>query len=118
DRGRKKMMTGENMIGKLMGGIAVLAAAAALPAAAQDNARIELKNFHAPSIAGNLEGNEAQRNVYVVTPPGYDENPGKRYPVVYFLHGYWATPQMYQETMKFEEAVDIAAEAGNEVIMV
>jgi len=106
------------MIGKLMSGIALLAAAAALPAAAQDSARIELKNFHAPSIAGNLEGNAAERNAYVVTPPGYDENPGKRYPEVVFLYGYWATPQMYQATMKFEEAVDIAAEAGNEVIMV
>ena len=97
-----------------------LAAAALLagPAAAQDQARIEWKTFHSPAMEGNLEGNSADRGAYVVTPPGYDENSGKRYPVVYFLHGYFATPQMYQEGMKFEESVQAAAEAGNELIMV
>jgi len=89
-----------------------------VPAAAQDAARIEWKLLHSPAMEGNLEGNAADRGVYVVTPPGYDENAGKRYPVVYFLHGYWATPQMYQEMMHFDEAVNAAALAGNEVIMV
>lgn len=100
---------------------AVLGAAlvsAALPAAAQDTARIELKTLHSPAIEGNLEGNSAQRQAYVVTPPGYDENPDKLYPVVYFLHGYWATPQVYQESKAFDAAVTQAAAAGNEVIMV
>ena len=27
------------------------------------------------------------RHAYIYTPPGYDENPGKRYPVLYLLHG-------------------------------
>ena len=90
----------------------------ASPAAAQEKARIEWKTFHSKAMEGNLEGNSADRGAFVVTPPGYDQHPEKRYPVVYFLHGYWATPQMYQETMKFDEAVDEAARAGNEVIMV
>ncbi|MGX7896400.1 alpha/beta hydrolase [Tsuneonella sp. HG222] len=100
----------------------VLAAAAsfalAAPATAQDKARLTWATMHSPAMEGNVEGNSAERTVLVVTPPGYDQNPAKRYPVVYFLHGYWATPQMYQDMAKFEEAVQGAAEAGNEVILV
>jgi enterochelin esterase-like enzyme len=101
---------------------AVVAIAAAMlaaaPAGAQDTARIELKTIHSPSIEGNLEGNSADRGVYVVTPPGYDENPDKRYPVVYFLHGYWAPLEAQQQGFRIHEAVQAAAEAGNELIMV
>ena len=90
----------------------------ATPAAAQETARLSWQTMHSPAMEGNVEGNSADRTVLVVTPPGYDENPTKRYPVVYFLHGYWATPQMYQDMAKFEEAVQGAAEDGNEVILV
>lgn len=90
----------------------------AAPVSAQESARITLTAFHSASLEGNLEGNTAERAVYVITPPGYDENPQARYPVVYFLHGYWATPQMYQEMMHFEEAVQQSAAAGQPFIMV
>jgi enterochelin esterase-like enzyme len=102
--------------------IAVAAVAAAVlataPAGAQDTARIELKTIHSQSMEGNLEGNDHMRGVYVVTPPGYDENSAKRYPVVYFLHGYWAPLEAQQQGFRIHEAVQAAAEAGNEVIMV
>ncbi len=90
----------------------------ATPALAQENARIELTSFHSRAMEGNLEGNDLERDVYVVTPPGYDENPTRHYPVVYFLHGYFATPQMYQQSMNFDQSVQAAAEAGNEMILV
>jgi enterochelin esterase-like enzyme len=93
-------------------------ALAAVPASAQETARLSWQTMHSPAMEGNVEGNSADRTVLVVTPPGYDENPNKRYPVVYFLHGYWATPQMYQDMAKFDEAVQGAADAGNEVILV
>lgn len=96
--------------------LAICALAISSPAFAQT--KIEWVTFHSPAMEGNLEGNPAERGAYVVTPPGYEATPDRRYPVVYFLHGYWATPQMYQESMKFDEAVDEAAAAGNEVIMV
>lgn len=96
--------------------LALCALAFGQPALAQ--AKLEWVTLHSKAMEGNLEGNPADRGIYVVTPPGYDANASKRYPVVYFLHGYWATPQMYQESMKFDEAVDEAAKAGNEVIMV
>ena len=94
------------------------AASAATSAAAQQQARINWVEVHSPAIDGNLEGNKAERKVLVVTPPGYDENPGKRYPVVYYLHGYWAPVEAQQAGFKLHEAVQAAAEAGNELIMV
>ena len=93
-------------------------ASAAVPAVAQEQARLNWVEVHSPSIAGNLEGNSAERKVLVVTPPGYDENPDKRYPVVYYLHGYWAPVEAQQAGFKLHEAVQAAAEAGNELIMV
>lgn len=43
---------------------------------------------HSPAIAGNLEGDSADRDVLVVLPPSYAASPGRRYPVLYALHGY------------------------------
>jgi S-formylglutathione hydrolase FrmB len=97
---------------------AALAAITAAPACAQEQARLNWDKMHSAAIEGNLEGNSAERTVLVVTPPGYDENPGKRYPVVYFLHGYWAPVEAQQEGFRLDEAVQAAAEAGNELIMV
>jgi enterochelin esterase-like enzyme len=90
----------------------------ATPLAAQDTARVNWITFHSPAMAGNLEGNAAQRGAYVVTPPGYDEHSERRYPVVYFLHGYWATPKMYEEMLDLGTAVTQAAASGNDVIVV
>lgn len=103
---------------RIIGFAAAALALAAVPATAQETARLTWATMHSPSIEGNAEGNSAERTVLVVTPPGYDENPNKRYPVVYFLHGYWATPQAYQEMASFEKAVQEAAQDGNEVILV
>ena len=107
----KKVLTGA-------AALAALAALAATPVAAQQQARLNWAEVHSPAIEGNLEANTAERKVLVVTPPGYDENPSKRYPVVYFLHGYWAPVEAQQEGFKLHEAVQAAAEAGNPMIMV
>lgn len=106
------------MFKKLMACAAALAAVVAVPAAAQEQARINWVTVHSPAIEGNLEGNSAERKVLVVTPPGYDANSGKRYPVVYFLHGYWAPVEAQQAGFRLHEAVQAAAAAGNELIMV
>jgi len=81
-------------------------------------ARTDKIKVHGVSLEGNLEGNSPDRDVLVVLPPGYDSNPNKRYPVIYFLHGFFATLTAYDELVKFQEAVDEAAKAGNEVIVV
>lgn len=103
-----------------------IAAAAALlvvvplsgPAAAQETARVSETTFEAPSLAGNLEGNPTARDVVVVTPPGYDEHPDRRYPVVYYLHGYWMPVGVQQAGFRLDEAVQASSEAGHDFIMV
>jgi enterochelin esterase-like enzyme len=102
------------MLKKLLACAAALASLAAIPA----EARTEKITVHGPSLVGNLEGNSADREVFVFLPPSYDSNANKRYPVVYFLHGYFATAQAYEDLVKFQEAVDEAAAAGNEMIVV
>ncbi|HEX8357718.1 MAG TPA: alpha/beta hydrolase-fold protein, partial [Segetibacter sp.] len=49
---------------------------------------VERIKVHGKGLEGNLEGDDADRDVSVYLPPGYKANPKKRYPVVYFLHGY------------------------------
>jgi len=87
------------MFKTVLGCATALAAFAAVPAEAQEQARLNWAEVHSAAIEGNLEGNSAGRKVLVVTPPGYDENSGKRYPVVYFLHGYWMPVEAQQEPL-------------------
>lgn len=41
-----------------------------------------------PALQGNALGDPAERPVIVYTPPGYDAQGSRRYPVLYCLHGY------------------------------
>lgn len=49
---------------------------------------VERIKVHGKGLEGNLEGDAADRNVCVYLPAGYKSNSKRRYPVVYFLHGY------------------------------
>jgi enterochelin esterase-like enzyme len=88
----------------LTGGNALAAepATAAAPAG-------QIERFVVPgkSLAGNLSGDPAQREVLVYTPPGYSATK-QRYPVVYFLHGYGVTAQFYANTLNWPTAIDRA----------
>ncbi|MXO66596.1 esterase [Altererythrobacter endophyticus] len=81
-------------------------------------AKEEWVTVHSDAIAGNLEGNDANRDVLVVLPASYETHPEARYPVVYFLHGYLGTPKGYDEYLDFSGAVAGAEAEGNELIMV
>jgi len=50
--------------------------------------KLERITVHAKSLEGNLEGDSADRDVFVYLPPSYEREPGRRYPVVYTLHGF------------------------------
>jgi Predicted esterase len=49
---------------------------------------VERIKLHSQNLSGNLSGDSATRYVSIYLPPGYKKNPTRRYPVVYFLHGY------------------------------
>ena len=102
------------MFKALIATAAALATLAAVPA----GARTDKIKVHGAALEGNLEGNSADRDVYVFLPPSYDASANKRYPVVYFLHGYSVGADAYDGLAKFQEAVDQAAAAGNEMIVV
>jgi enterochelin esterase-like enzyme len=97
-------------------GVAALAALVAAPVAAQ--VKVEHVTVHGASLEGNLEGNSADRDVYIVLPASYATHPDKRYPVVYFLHGYSAHAETYVQGADVAAAEAAAEAAGNELILV
>ena len=81
--------------------------------------KVEAIKVHSPSIEGNLEGNSADRDVFVVLPPSYGKDPARRYPVVYFLHGFFASAEKYMEGTRIAEGAAVALDAtGKEMIIV
>lgn len=86
----------------------ILACAATLCLAQPALARVEKATVHSAAVEGNLEGNSADRTVYVVLPDSYDKAKGKRYPVVYFLHGFNSTASKYVEGTDYEAALRTA----------
>ncbi len=79
---------------------------------------VESIKVHSVSLEGNLEGNSADRNVMVVLPPSYGKNKAKRYPVVYFLHGFAIDGLNFHNYLHVPEAVAHSAEKGAEFIVV
>jgi enterochelin esterase-like enzyme len=70
------------------------------------------------SLDGNLEGNSATREAMVVLPPSYTSNPQRRYPVVYYLHGFAISGRDFYDYMQVPTAVAENAAAGREFIVV
>lgn len=80
---------------------------------------IERIKVHAPSIAGNLEGNAADREVLVVLPPSYRTHPERRYPVLYTLHGYTLSAEDWRGYLNLPNTAQAAlAQGGREMILV
>src|SRR5690348_6541373 len=67
---------------------------------------------HGKSLEGNLEGDSADRDVFVYLPPSYATNPDRRYPVVYFLHGYGVNAERYWNLMTVPATADKSMGGG------
>jgi enterochelin esterase-like enzyme len=74
------------------------------------------------ALAGNLLGDSPNRDVLVYLPPSYDRSPGRRYPVVYLLHGMTSKPVEWvdgtYQGFNLASAMDTLAAAGREYIVV
>jgi enterochelin esterase-like enzyme len=57
--------------------------------------KLERITVHGKSLEGNLEGDSPDRDVFVYLPPSYERESGRRYPVVYTLHGYGLRAQQW-----------------------
>jgi enterochelin esterase-like enzyme len=99
----------------MLAGEAALAQSAEVP----PKGTLEKIRVESPALRSNLQGNDAVRDVHVYLPPGYAAG-NKRYPVVYFLHGYAVTADIYvNDVLKIPAATDEAMAAGaREVIVV
>jgi enterochelin esterase-like enzyme len=91
---------------------------ASAPASAAGEASVATIKVHSSALEGNLEGNSADRDVIVVLPPSYGTNKSKRYPVIYFLHGYGLGSAAYDGIIKYGDALTGAAARGQEFIFV
>lgn len=58
-----------------------------LPWSAELAGRIEKQEVSSGLLRGNPLSDPHQRPLWVQLPPGYDAEGGRRYPVVYVLHG-------------------------------
>jgi Putative esterase len=65
--------------------------------------RIEVTS---PALGGRAQ------EVYVYLPSGYDENPTKRYPVLYLLHGFPGRPLAFLETVQMGIIDDALSVSG------
>ncbi len=74
---------------------------------------------HSPAIVGNLEGESADRDVFVVLPAGYASHPKRRYPVVYALHGYSIGAQQWMGEIHAPQTIEGAfAKGARDMIVV
>ena len=97
--------------GHLAGLLALLGLCALQPSLA-DGTLTEIK-VHAKSLEGNLAGESADRSVFVYLPPSYASSPDRRYPVVYFLHGYAVGASVYANAvLKLPASADAAIANG------
>jgi enterochelin esterase-like enzyme len=89
------------------------------PADTSRKGALERIKVHGSSLEGNLEGDDPTRDVVVYLPPSYAEEPARRFPVVYFLHGYTVGAEAYVRFLGLPEAADRAiANGAREMIVV
>ncbi|HTQ36676.1 MAG TPA: alpha/beta hydrolase-fold protein [Steroidobacteraceae bacterium] len=98
--------------------IAVLALATTGVAAAPDTGTLERIKVPGPSLQGNLEGDDPNRDVVVYLPPGYAKQAPRRYPVIYYLHGYLAHAENYVSTLGVPGSIDRAIAGGAKQMIV
>jgi enterochelin esterase-like enzyme len=80
---------------------------------------VERIKVHGASLEGNLEGNSADREVLVFLPPGYATGKGRRYPVVYALHGYSIGAEQWSKEIHVPQTIEGAfAQGAREMIVV
>ena len=99
--------------------LVILAALAAGSIHAQEAGTLERIKVFGSSLDGNLEGDDPNRDVVVYLPPGYADQRRRRYPVLYYLHGYLARAESYVSMLGVPASIDQAiADGAMEMIVV
>ena len=80
---------------------------------------VEHIKVHGTSLEGNLEGDAADRDVFVFLPPSYAKEKSRRYPVVYALHGYSIGAEQWSHEIHVPQTIEGAfAQGAQEMIVV
>ena len=88
------------------------------PKATGPGAPVDLIKVHSKALEGNIEGEAVDRDVVVVLPPSYARSPKRRYPVLYFMHGFGITAGWFAAFMHTPETMLAASKQGEEFIVV
>lgn len=90
------------------------------PACAAAQSEIVDVTVHSPGLEHNLLGDPADQNVSVVLPAAYAQDQQRRFPVLYFLHGYSDSTPRHQAADLFAHSLDhlIATGQAQPMIMV
>jgi Putative esterase len=89
---------------------------AVLPWSADLAGRIDERVITSEFLRGNPLGDPYERPLLVYLPPGYDDDPDRRYPVVYVIQGYTGNVAMWRNRsayrLPFPEAADAVFASG------
>jgi S-formylglutathione hydrolase len=98
----------------------LLALVPALPLAAESASQIVDLTIHSPGLEHNLLGDPADQPVSILLPAAYQQDPHRRFAVLYFLHGYSDPTPRHQAAALFQSDLDrlIAAGAAQPFIVV
>ena len=77
---------------------------------------VERVQVHGKSLEGNLAGDSADRDVSVYLPPSYTNSTNRRFPVLYMLHGFTDTDELWMgfkpHWINLPEVIDRAISRG------
>ena len=99
-------------------GVAQVQTSAPPPVPGARPVSVEHIRVHGASLHGNLEGNAVEREVIVFLPPGYQNEPQRRYPVVYALHGYSIGARQWSQEIHVPQTIEGAFAGGARELIV
>src|SRR3954469_3862045 len=82
-----------------------------LPWSAPLAGRLDEHVFTSEVLRGNPLGDPNERPLWVYVPPGYDDEPGRRYPSVYVIQGYTGTVTMWRNRTPYRQPFVETADA-------
>ncbi len=88
------------------------------PVAGAKPVTVEHIKIHGAALEGNLEGDAADRDVFVFLPPSYSRERSRRYPVVYALHGYSIGAEQWTHEIHVPQTIEGAFALGAKEMIV
>jgi len=83
-----------------------------LPWSIEKSGRFDEHQFESETLKGNVLGDPHVRPLWVYVPPGYDEQPDRRYPTVYQIQGLTGQLDMWRNRTAFRKNFPELADEG------